>query len=101
MVLHSFSGTEKFFDLSLTIVVMLLIMTIAIICKIILLHKYSNSLESFSYSIMIRFFGVLTSLIYFRLHLNENFVLALILCVITYFVTLIYDTIYVERQLNV
>lgn len=100
-VVYSFSGTEKFFDLSLIIVVMLFIMTIAITSKIILLHKFPNSLESFYFSIIIRFFSILTSLLYFRMYYNKNLELIVVLCVIIYFITLIYDTIYVERQLNV
>jgi hypothetical protein len=100
-VVYGLFGTEKLFDLSLTTVVMLLIMTIALTSKIILLHKFSDGLVSFYVNTSIRFFGVLTSLLYFRTYHSHNLSLVVILCVIFYFLTLIYDTVYVERQLNV
>lgn len=99
-ITYSFFGTEKLFDLSFTTAVVVFIMTIAIGTKIILLYKVSNNLVSFYTSTVIRFIGLLTSLLYFRIYYKNNLHLIMIWCTILYFLTLIYDTIYVERRLK-
>lgn len=99
-ITYQFLGAEKLFDLNFSTVVFVSIMTIAITTKIILHYKISDNFASFTVSTVIRFLGLLTSLLYFRIHHNNNLKLVMTWCVILYFLTLIFDNIYVERQLK-